>query len=379
MAKGSLCTRRRGCLRYRRQSVGSRTRPSQTSGTLSDDMMEEGEGVSSSGGASSFTISSAEMSRILEEYQMKVGKLLLQEQDKRYEKIEKGQRKLMAELKKDILQTVNSKIDSRMSQAMKEVRSMVDEANKAAAEAEAAATKAAAGGPLMQGSGTPSSHVGFKSGPWVPNTLEVKGFCEWARRFSDGISSEFAEEFLHKLREDLGEAGKFADWERSYGASRFAYNFKMIIVMKDGEDDVESKNRVYDLKEQVSMRLKREEFHVNRHACLVVPQASPERRELFALAGRFTSALMASSAESFVTKREYASQGITILVWRSDADDKNSHLAQGKAAGGGGGGGRWVRVAEWTSRAKNWRLYDKELCSMGIESSHLLGNLEAAE
>lgn len=126
-------------------------------GTLSDETME-GEGTPSSGGESGYNISSAEMSRIIEESQMKVVKLLLKEQDKRYEKIEKGQRKLMAELKKDTLQTVDSKIDWRMSQAMKEVKGMVDEANKAAAEAKAAAIKAASGGAQMPGLRTPSSY-----------------------------------------------------------------------------------------------------------------------------------------------------------------------------------------------------------------------------
>lgn len=155
------------------------------------------------------------------------------------------------------------------------------------------------------------------------------------------------------MRDHLGDEGKFADWDRSFSADRFAYNFKMIIVMKDGEGDAEARNKVYDLKDQVALRLKREEFFVDKRACFVVSQASLERRELFALAGRFTSALVASSAESgLATKREYAAQGITILVWRSAAEDKNSHLAQRNAAGGGGGG-RWVRVAEWTSKAKD--------------------------
>lgn len=304
-------------------------------GTLSDDAMG-GEGASSSGGASGYIISSAEMSRMIDESQMKVGKLLLKEKDKRYEKIEKGERKLMVELKKDSLQTVDKNIDTRLSQAMLEVKGMADEANKAAAEAEAAATRAASTGAQASSSAIPSSRVGLTVGPWIPRTLEVKGFCEWSRRFADGVSSGFAEEFLSKLREDLGEEGKFADWDISYSANRFAYNFNMDILMKDGEGDGDARNKVYDLKKQVSLRLKREEFFVTKRACLVVPQASPERRELFALAGRFTSALGASSSESgLITKREYAEQGITILVWRTAVGDKNSHLAQGSVAGGG--------------------------------------------
>lgn len=300
----------------------------------------------------------------------------MQEQDKRYEKIEKNQRKLMAELKKDILQTVDAKIDTRMEQAMQKVQGLVDEANKAAAEAKAAVEKTAGAGGQSSAQGTPRSSASGRASPWTPRTLEVKGFCEWARRFADGVSSEFAEDFLSRLRDDLGEAGKQADWDRSVEANRFAYNYKLVIVLRGGDDDSGDRSKIYDLKDQVAQRLRREDFFINKRACFVVTQASPERRELFALAGRFTTALTATSADSgLVTKREYAAASITILVWRQASEDKNSHL--GQRSGPTGGGGRWLRVAEWTARQKDWRLFDGELASIGVDSSQLLGGVTA--
>lgn len=350
--------------------------------TISDDTMEGG--TSSRGASSGSQLTAEQVSRLIEDSQMKIGKLLLQEQDRRYERVEQNQKKLMQELKRDILQSVDSKIDKRMEDTLQKVRDMVEQADRAASEAKAVAEKLAGAGEgaaLNPASGTLRSPGGGRSSPWTPRTLvEVKGFCEWARRFTDGVSSEFAEEFLHRLREDLADEGKMVDWDRSVGANRFAYNFKLVIVMREENDDAEARCRIYNLKDQVAQRLRQEDFFVNRKPCFVVPQASPGRRELFALAGRFTAALAASTDEvGLQTKREYAAQAITILAWRKSSDDKNSHLGHRGGAAPTLGGGRWLRVAEWTARQKDWRLFKDELSTIGVDCSVLLENLAAAQ
>lgn len=83
-------------------------------GTIScDTMVDGGEGAGSS--SSGHTISSAESARVVDKSQLKIGKLLLKEQDKRYLKMEANQKKLMQELRRDILKMVDQKIDHRMS------------------------------------------------------------------------------------------------------------------------------------------------------------------------------------------------------------------------------------------------------------------------
>lgn len=101
-------------------------------------------------------------------------------------------------------------------------------------------------------------------------------------------------------------------------------------------------------------------------------QASPERRELFGHAGRFTAALMRAAADdSLFTKREYSALGITVLAWRSAGADKNHHLETTT-------GGRWIRVAEWGKQSR-WKLYDSELQAIGVDRGRLLEALSEAE
>lgn len=143
----------------------------------------------------------------------------------------------MQELRRDVLKSVDEKIDQRLGSAVNEVKSMLEEARKSAAQAQAAVSKATApGGPSVGGPALPKGSAAGTWSPWTPRTLEVKGLCDWAQRFSQGMSSEFAEEYLEKIKEVLGSNGDAIDWRKSVSANRYAYDFKVVIVMKELED-----------------------------------------------------------------------------------------------------------------------------------------------
>lgn len=151
----------------------------------------------------------------------------------------------------------------------------------------------------------------------------------------------------------------------------------MIIVLKESEDDSEARNLVYALKDMVTQQLKKPSFLAQKRQCFVVTQASPERRELFAVAGRLTTALMATTQDSsLATKREYSSQGITMLAWKTMEGDKNVHLVQSASPSSAG---RWIRIAEWGTRTRKWRLFEAELTNFGVDPDLLLRGIEAAE
>lgn len=151
-------------------------------GSLSDGSMgglEQGAGSSSS----TRTIYSAELVWVVENSQVKMGKLLLKEQEKRYLKMEASLKHMMQELRKDVLKSVDAKIDERLDTAMKEVKGMLEEARKSAAQAQAAACKAAAvSGGSAGGAASPRASAAATWAPWTPRTLEVKGFCDWPQR-----------------------------------------------------------------------------------------------------------------------------------------------------------------------------------------------------
>lgn len=152
----------------------------------------------------------------------------------------------MQELRRDVLKSVDEKIDQRLGSAVNEVKSMLEEARKSAAQAQAAVSKATApGGPSVGGPALPKGSAAGTWSPWTPRTLEVKGLCDWAQRFSQGMSSEFAEEYLEKIKEVLGSNGDAIDWRKSVSANRYAYDFKVVIVMKELEDQGEARRRAY--------------------------------------------------------------------------------------------------------------------------------------
>lgn len=344
-------------------------------GTLSDDTMDGvHEGAASS--SSAHTITSAELAKVVEDAQLKIGKLLLNEPDKRYLKMEANQKKLMQELRHDVMKTVGENIDQRLSTAVNEVKNMWEEANKLAAMAQEAVNRAttseAGRGSTAGSSALPRGPSSGSWTPWTPRTLEIKGYCEWAQRFSQGISSEYSEGYLEKLREELGAGGEPIVWKKSVSANRYAYNYKIVTVMMDFDDLAEARRKVYETKELIALKLREEMFHISQRSCYVVAQAPLGRRELFGHAGRFTAARMkVSPIANLATKREYSGRGITVLAWRQQGSDKNHHL---DAAGG-----RWVGVSEWTTKQKEWGIYEPELQSFEFDHSRLLEALAQEE
>lgn len=117
-------------------------------------------------------------------------------------------------------------------------------------------------------------------------------------------------------------------------ANRYAYNFKVVIVMAEFSDLAEARKQVYETKERISKVLKGAAFHISGKPCYGVAQASPERRELFGHDGWFTAALVrVAQSPSLATEREYTGRGITVLACRAHSAYKNNNL---DAAGGNG-------------------------------------------
>lgn len=79
-------------------------------------------------------------------------------------------------------------------------------------------------------------------------------------RFSQGVSSEFAEEYLENIKLLLVSDGDAIGWKKSVSANRYAYNFKVVIVMQELEDQAEARRRVYEVKDLVGGHLKSEEL-----------------------------------------------------------------------------------------------------------------------
>lgn len=133
-----------------------------------------------------------------------------------------------------------------------------------------------------------------------------------------------------------------------------------------------ARRRAFEPKDIIGGHLKREEMHISGRACFVAAQASPEKRELFGYAGRFTSALQrVAPDESLTTKREYSGRGITVLAWRGASADKNHHLEASV-------GGRWIRIAEWVKQS-GWKLFESDLKSIGVDRDRLLKAISEEE
>lgn len=146
--------------------------------------------------------------------------------------------------------------------------------------------------------------------------MEIKGYCTYGERYSRGVSSEFAAEFMDKMRRELeGDVADHINWSRAAAANRYAYNFKLVMVINEQEDNQNSKDMAYRLKKAVAKLLQKQDYAINKAICYVVVQASPERRLLFQHAGRFCGIFSELSGDSAIqTKREYGFDSLTILA-----------------------------------------------------------------
>lgn len=111
--------------------------------------------------------------------------------------------------------------------------------------------------------------------------------------------------------------------------------------------------------------MKDESFRLQGKSCYVAAQASPARRDLFADAGKFTSAFVARSGDvELQTRWEYEGGGLTVLALGHTVKDKdkNSHV-QGQT--------RWIRVGDWVQTSREWRLYEPECVAFGVDPTSL--------
>lgn len=199
---------------------------------------------------------------------------------------------------------------------------------------------------------------------WTPRTLEVKGFSSFTERFRRGVPCEYAAEFADKLQAKLpAEHADHIDWDKSSTANRFTFCFKITLVMKD---EVE-REQVFQTKGEITELLKLPEFHIRGVMCFCAAQASPMRRELYASAGKYTTAFEGLSGSTVETRREYGAPGIVMLARRTDDNknkDKHSHLAAA-----------WTRISEWNSRTKSWKHCENELELFGVAAGELSDRL----
>lgn len=273
-------------------------------------------------------------------------------------------------LKQDLQKDIDDKMSERLTATEKRLQTMVNNANNMAEVAKSAVEKAAM---VME-----EPEIPRLPGVLGGATLSMDGFLvDWSsrataptygERYNRGISSEYASEYMEKLRKDLtSDEADNINWERTLAANRGAYNFKMVIVVAEQDNDQAAREIVYKMKEAVARLLTKPDYHIHKTQCYVAVQASPERRALFQLAGRFSGILVELSGDDKLqTKREYGHDNLTILGWSvSDGPGgKNSHLQQ-RAQGTSPGGGRLRRVAEWGRRTQ-WRICGADCVSFGV-------------
>lgn len=184
------------------------------------------------------------------------------------------------------------------------------------------------------------------------------------------MSLEFAVSYVDKIRQHLGDDFEGIMWDKVEVANRYTYNFKLVLAMKETADCEHDRREAYRAKDLISKFLGEEEYYINGKRCFIAVQASPARRELFAKAGQCTPAVVELCGDAgMAAKREYSSQGVTVLAWKlplakKNSSDKSRHLDEG----------RWIRVAEW-GKNSGWKVYPAEYTIFGVDADSLRDRL----
>lgn len=173
-------------------------------GMSADDTVHEEDGGpetstgSSSGSSAATSITHADLERIIEEGQTKIGKWLLAQQDvtwdKRLKNIENASAKLLDiklnGLRKELQESIDTRVDARLTASEAGFEAMIATANKAAADAKDLVGKVQKqvnkdeAGAQYRGGTAPTSSSSTLS--WTPRPLEIKGFCAYDRRYAEG-------------------------------------------------------------------------------------------------------------------------------------------------------------------------------------------------
>lgn len=291
------------------------------------------------------TMSSADLVAMFEDSHNNIGRMLLGEQnsalDRKFKKLEASQARNLdgkfKMLKQESQKDINDNISERLTATENRLQTMVNNANTMAEEAKSAVEKATMStGDGHGGAGDTTTSGGARESynvdGWVPRTLELKGYCTYGERYNKGISSEYASKYMEKLRKDLtSDEADNINSERTLAANRYAYDFKMVIVVVDQDNDQAAKDMAYKLKEALARLLTKPDCHIHKTQCYLASQASPGRRALFQLVGRFSGIFAELSGDDKLqAKREYGHDNWTILGWSvNDASgDKNSRRWQ---------------------------------------------------
>lgn len=84
---------------------------------------------------------------------------------------------------------------------------------------------------------------------WTPRTVELKGFCWYGDRYSHGVSVQWATDFLYKMRDTMAEeTSEKKHWQRSGAANRYAFNFKLVFVMRGSGGSSADRETAYIVK-----------------------------------------------------------------------------------------------------------------------------------
>lgn len=251
--------------------------------------------------------------------------------------------------------TIDEHIDARMEESERRMKTMTAETKKMVEEAKALMGRA---GPNRQSASEVSGETSM-GGPWQPKTLEKKGVCSFADRFRLGVSSEYVADFTEKLKDKMEEeSAQYIDWDRTEGANRYTFFFKIVLVRRENTD----RETVYTVKGEISEILKGDDMRIRHSLCYCAAQASPLRREMYAAGGRYSNAFESLCDASVKARREYSGQEVTILASGPEGTDKNTHLQS------------WV--GEWSSRSRTWRHFDKELKVVGVDRAALEAKLQ---
>lgn len=211
-----------------------------------------------------------------------------------------------------------------------------------------------------------AGHQGLANGGyqvWVRKTLEIQGICEYGSRFTPGVFSDFADDCLSRLENKLTDNATAIDWSRSRDSSRFPSNFKLAFVLNSPPENMHEKHwlvTLRDLKTQTGEVLKDSDKKIHRTTCFAALQAAPWRRELYGVAGKMTSALMALAGQKVSeTRRECTKSGATwVYCMAEKVGDKNSVVLRGPTQTTATGGGLEVGArgqASGLSMRLSWR------------------------
>lgn len=209
------------------------------------------------------------------------------------------------------------------------------------------------------------------------------GICAYADRYSEGVSSEFAVTFIDKLQGRLSDIGDLIDWQRSRAANRYTFNIKIVLVLQEdceqqGQNSRQRQDKVRELKERLMEVLQEKEFNANKKQLFAAVQAPPWRRELYALAAKFTATLMDMAGSQVAeSRREYNMAGLTILYKRQLMNGKRDKNAGAMGVSCSASSTGWRRLASWSSRLQEWDMVVDELRHLGLAEDALRRQMAA--